>query len=128
MKDDSIQKDSIHVLSENQIKNLTELIVLTENDLRNALKSKFLIIAIENVIINKSIKFNYIICDSFIYIETNFKSPRNVCGDMAKDEVAMRFKRINDRKNKYKTKLQNYQVESGLEIFKQMIQATKIRK
>ena len=128
LKDDSIQKDSIHVLSENQIKNLTELIVLTENDLRNALKSKFLIIAIENVIINKSIKFNYIICDSFIYIETNFKSPRNVCGDMAKDEVAMRFKRINDWKNKYKTKLQNYQVESGLEIFKQMIQATKIRK
>ncbi len=46
LKDDSIQKDSIHVLSENQIKNLTELIVLTENDLRNALKSKFLIIAI----------------------------------------------------------------------------------
>ena len=128
LKDDSIQKDSIHVLSEYQIKNLTELIVLTENDLRNALKSKFLIIAIENVIINKSIKFNYIICDSFIYIETNFKSPRNVCGDMAKDEVAMRFKRINDRKNKYKTKLQNYQVESGLEIFKQMIQATKNQK
>ena len=47
---------------------------------------------------------------------------------MAKDEVAMRFKRINDRKNKYKTKLQNYQVESGLEIFKQMIQATKFQK
>ena len=88
-----LKDDSILVLSENQIKNLTELIVLTENDLRNALKSKFLIIAIENVIINKSIKFNYIICDSFIYIETNFKSPRNVCGDIAKDEVAMRFKR-----------------------------------
>ena len=47
---------------------------------------------------------------------------------MAKDEVAMRFKRINDWKNKYKTKLQNYQVESGLEIFKQIIQATKNQK
>ena len=47
---------------------------------------------------------------------------------MAKDEVAMRFKRINDWENNYKTKLQNYQVESGLEIFKQMIQATKNQK
>ena len=55
-----------------------------------------------------------IICDTFTYSEPNFVSPKYVMGDEANKNVETRLKRITEWRDKYKTKLSNFDINHGL--------------